>query len=141
MISRGITFGSKQTFNDWGLYLSTRPVIAPPEVRTKYIDIPGTNGALDLSEILGGVTYKTRNFNVTLVAIRNRNNWDSIYSTVMGYLHGQRRTMILDDDPQYRWSGRFSVDSITYGDRTCKIAISGTLKPYKVKISDGTEVL
>ena len=120
-ITRGITFDSTHTYRDWGLYLNTRPVVAPPEVRTKYLDIPGTNGSLDLTEILGQVTYKPRNFNVTLVAIRNRENWDSIYSTVMEYLHGRRRTMVLDDDPLYSWSGRFNVDSITYGNKTCKI--------------------
>ena len=43
----GVTLGGKHTYRDWGLLPKTRPTIAPPKVRTNYVDVPG----LDLSLI------------------------------------------------------------------------------------------
>ena len=50
----GVTLGGKHTYRDWGLLPKTRPTIAPPKVRTNYVDVPGLDGALDLSEALTG---------------------------------------------------------------------------------------
>ena len=59
----GVTLGGKHTYRDWGLLPKTRPTIAPPKVRTNYVDVPGLDGALDLSEALTGrVGYQTRDF-------------------------------------------------------------------------------
>ena len=42
-----ITIGSKNTWDDWYLIPSSRPVVNPPKPKTKYIDIPGADGHLD----------------------------------------------------------------------------------------------
>ena len=49
-----ITFGDKNTFDDWHLIPTSRPVIAPPPFRSHTEDIPGGFGSLDLSEALTG---------------------------------------------------------------------------------------
>ena len=49
-----ITFGDKNTWDDWHLIPSSRPLFNPPTPKTKYQDIPGANGKLDLSEALTG---------------------------------------------------------------------------------------
>ena len=46
-----ITFGEKNTWDDWHLIPSSRPVFNPPVFREKFIDIPGVSGLLDLSTI------------------------------------------------------------------------------------------
>ena len=42
----------KNTWDDWHILAESRPVFAPPEPKTNYIDVPGGNGSLDLSEAL-----------------------------------------------------------------------------------------
>ena len=42
------------TYETWHLIPTSRPVINPPEVKTKYVEIPGANGKLDLTESLTG---------------------------------------------------------------------------------------
>ena len=37
------------TWDDWKLIPSSRPVIAPPIERTKFVPVPGRDGALDYS--------------------------------------------------------------------------------------------
>ena len=36
-----IAFGNKNTWDDFYLVPSTKPIILPPEVKTKIVDIPG----------------------------------------------------------------------------------------------------
>lgn len=87
----GVTLGGKHTYRDWGLLPKTRPTIAPPKVRTNYVDVPGLDGALDLSEALTGrVGYQTRDFSAEFIVIDARNRWDALYSEILDTLHGQR---------------------------------------------------
>lgn len=49
-----VFFGGKNTWDDWHIVPSSRPVIKPPTKKTNYLDIPGADGNLDLSEALTG---------------------------------------------------------------------------------------
>ena len=103
----GVTLGGKHTYRDWGLLPKTRPTIAPPKVRTNYVDVPGLDGALDLSEALTGrVGYQTRDFSAEFIVIDARNRWDALYSEILDTLHGQRVNIILDQDPGYFYRAR-----------------------------------
>lgn len=44
----------KDTWQDWHLIPSARPQVSLPPVRTKFIDIPGLDGQLDLTTALAG---------------------------------------------------------------------------------------
>lgn len=50
----GVKFGSKHSYDDWGLILKSRPVISPPSPKTIYIDVPGADGIIDLTESMTG---------------------------------------------------------------------------------------
>ena len=45
---------NKHTFRDYGLYVTNTNPVSPPEAKTEYIEIPGRNGAIDLTEALTG---------------------------------------------------------------------------------------
>ena len=137
----GVTFGNKHTWTDWGAYLNTRPAIASPEPRTKIIDVEGSNGSLDLTELFGRVLYKDREFSVKLLLIDNREDWDSTYSTILNYLHGRRMDMITDEDSGYKWNGRFYVEGMQTSDYKAIITIKGTLNPFKISLTDGSQSL
>ena len=49
-----ITFGEKNTWDDWRLVSPVLPSFAPPTQKTTYLDIPGASGVIDLSEMLTG---------------------------------------------------------------------------------------
>ena len=49
-----ITIGTKNTWDDWHLIPKSRPLVNPPSVKTNVVDIPGGDGALDLSTALSG---------------------------------------------------------------------------------------
>ena len=103
----GVTFGSKHSYRDWGLFLKSRPVISPPNPKTVYIDIPGSDGVIDLTESLtGDVKFENRTLTCEFIVLDARNRWSNIYSEIMDFLQGQQMKVIFDEDPTFYYIGR-----------------------------------
>ena len=47
----GVTFGDKHSFDDFGIYLTSK-TINPPEPQTNTISVPLRDGSIDLTESL-----------------------------------------------------------------------------------------
>lgn len=138
---RGITFGDKHTYNDYGLYLSARPVVSSPKVKTNLVDIPGGNGSIDMSEVLTGhPVYETRMLSATFVVINARDRWTEVITQLLNDLHGKRMQIRLDDDPLYYWTGRVSVSEMKTEKKTAYITIEAIVDPYKHSTT-GSEVM
>ena len=70
---KGVTFGGKHTYSDWGLILREHPVVSPPKPKTKLVDVLGAHGSLDLTEKLTGqVMYEMREITCHFTVIGNR---------------------------------------------------------------------
>ncbi len=131
-----ITIGDKNTWDDWHLIPSSRPVFAPPEVKSKWVDIPGANGELNLTDVLTSYpVYKNRQgeFEFYLPPDSGK-SWDIVYSEMMNYLHGKAMKAILADDPSYYYEGRFAVDEWKSEKSWSTIVISYNVYPYKNEI-------
>ena len=140
-------FVGKNTWEEWGLIASSRPVVAPPASNKKAIEIPGRNGTFDMSTVLTGyMTYKNRtgswefivdNKNV-MVYPKQQNRvpyeWQTIYSRLMSYLHGKRMKCVLEDDKEWYYEGLFDVGGWRPGDMYSTVTISYDLYPYKRSI-------
>ena len=138
-----ITFGSMNTWDDWHLVPSSRPVIAPPKPKTQYVDIPGADGSIDVTEALAGrPVFGDREGSIELIVLNEFNveahgidnydyNWVDVFSGIMQYLHGRFMRMVLEDDPNYYYEGRFEVESWTTGQYNSSITIGYHLAPYK----------
>ena len=128
-----VTFGDKNTWDDWHLVATSRPVIMPPGVKTKYVDIPGADGQTDYTQALTGETlYQTRIGSIEFYVMNGYQEWEYIYSEIMNYLHGQRMQLILEDDPGFYYEGRFSVNSWRSEKDRSKIVIDYDVFPYKI---------
>ena len=83
-----ITIGDKNTWDDWHLIPTTRPLFNPPTVKTNIIDIPGGDGVLDLTTALAGrPTYNNRTGSWTFIVQNGFKDWTALYSEIMVYLH------------------------------------------------------
>ena len=141
MIYKGehsVTFGDKHSWRDFHLVPTSRPVISPPTFREKYVDIPGRNGAIDLaSAISGRPVYANRSGSIEfLVDLEQWPSWSVAYSTIATHLHGQVMHMTLDDDPEFYYEGRFTVNQWESGASFSTIVIDYNLQPFKVKPND-----
>lgn len=136
-----ITFDNdKNTWDDWFLIPTSRPVINPPEVKTNYVEIPGSNKVLDLTETLtSGPMYKYREGSIEFIVDNDHKSWASLYTEIMEYLHGKKRKAILEDDPNYYYEGRFAVNQWKSESYYSKITLDYYLFPFKMDTTDKNE--
>lgn len=137
---KGVYFGDKHSYYDWGLILELKPEISPPQPKTVYVSIPGSDGGLDLTESLtGDVKYENRKIICTFTVINPWEHWANIYSDILDYLQGKQMKVIMDDDPDYFYSGRFAVNQWKSDRKTSTIVIEGIVEPYKLEMFSGLE--
>lgn len=131
-----ITFGEKNTWDDWHLVPTSRPLFNPPNVKTQYLEVPGADSALDISMSLTGYpTYSNREGDIEFIVMNDYGKWHERYTEIMEYLHGRNMKAILDDDPSYYYFGKFSVNSWVSGEHYSNITIHYNVDPYKWQTS------
>lgn len=135
----GVTFGTKHSYNDFGLILSSKD-IGLPEPKTETQDVPGADGELDFTEVLtDDVKYKNRKISFTFTVKNPIGEWSTILSTITNYLHGRTMQVILDVDKNFYYEGRCSVNQFKSNKRTSTIVVDCNLKPYKVEVNSTSE--
>ena len=144
-----VTFGDKNTWDDWKLVAAERPFVAPPVPKTNMVDIPGASSQLDFSEELTGYpTFENRTGSLEFIITDQYDSyqekrWQDTYSKIMAYISGRRLKMILEDDPNYFYEGRFYVEEFTPGasadDSFSRITINYDVGPYKWTVEDSLD--
>ena len=136
----GVSFGRKHSFRDWKLLLNERPEITPPSPKTIYIDIPGGDGRLDLTESLSGdVKYETRSMEFIFITTAARKKWPVLYSEILDYLHGQEMMIILDEDTEHYYFGRVFVNEWKSSEKYSTIVVDAEVEPYKMEMFSSLE--
>lgn len=132
-----ITFGEKNTWDDWHLIPKSRPEVNPPAVKTNYIEIPGGDGVLDLTTALAGrPLFKNRTGTFDFYTDASFKNWTVLYSEILAYLQGRKLRMVLEDDPTYYYEGRFTVNNPTADPNYTMLSITYDVGPYKKDIAN-----
>jgi hypothetical protein len=123
------------TWEDWHLIPSSRPSIAHPNVVTKFVEIPGIDGAIDLTNYLTGKpVYGQRQGSINFIVVNYFETWETIRENIVMMLHGKRLKMRLMDDPEYYYEGRFTVGQWESGSNNSAVSIGYQLDPYKKRI-------
>lgn len=130
----GVTYGDKHSFRDWSLWPTSAPVVSPPEVQTRTVDIPGLDGALDLTTSIDGkVHYKSRKFSHSYKCILPRSMWAAAYSRILNDIHGKSIRIEPDDDRMYYYTGRATVNAPDYDKKVWRVKIEAEVEPYKLE--------
>lgn len=135
-----ITIGNKNTWDDWHLVSTSRPLVNPPSVKTHYVDIPGGDGSMDLTEAISGkAAYGNRSGSWEFIVVNSGQlvpntsygEWHARYTAIMKYLHGQEFRAVLEDDELYYYLGRFTVESWNSEKGNSVLTIKYDVEPYK----------
>lgn len=140
MTKSGVTFADQwHTERDWNLH-PVRIYISMPEAKEQVIDIPGGDGAIDLSEINGRPMYGMRTVELEY-HLRNVDNekWNSIYSEIGAAITGKKVKMVLDDDPDHYYMARLKVDGEKTDYVNAELTFSGTAEPFKYDLTATNE--
>lgn len=131
-----ITFGDRNTWDDWKLIPVHRPVIAYPSVKTNIIDLTGADGEIDLMDIIvGGPVYANRTGSLLFRMVDKTGEMSVLKrkNEIAHYLHGIKMNMILGEEPEYYYTGKFEVESMAYKGKGdfADITIKYNIEPYK----------
>jgi phage-related protein len=124
-----IRFGTKWVHADYGLIVAPY-AISIPEPQTNFVDIPGRDGALDLSEAFGTVRYADRIIPLTMYA---RAPFDTLISSFAADVHGRRMNLIFDRDPTYYYDARVTVEDVEHHAGYCELSLECRARPYKME--------
>ena len=129
---RGVIFGDKHTYRDWGLLEKTRPNISPPKPKQMLIPVPGSDMVIDLTEKLTGkIHYEPRTISFEFITLAERDQWPALYSEILNYIHGRRLRIIMDDDPNFYYEGRVTVGNLDPEKKTAVLEMEAQVEPYK----------
>ena len=132
-----VIISGHNTWDDWHMVPYPRPSIAPAEVKTEYVEIPGAHGKLDYTEALTGeVVYGNRTGSWEFIVDNGHQEWYALYSFLQTYLHGKVHTISLEDEPDYQYTGRLKVNEWKSEEVRSKITIDYDLSPFKT-LTDG----
>ena len=132
---RFVTFKSNsdyfESFSDFKLILMSREVQSP-SVKTKYVNIEGSNGSLDLTEVFGKIFYKNRTIKLVFSLIENAIPFWERFSDIQNKLHGKFFDISFSDDELWYYQGRISLDKWSSSKVYGKITMTITARPYKL---------
>lgn len=129
----GVSFDGLHSYDEWGLKLKDVK-IGFPEEKQAFVDVPGMNGRLDLTEAQnGGSVYGMRTLEFVFDAKDcDYMNWTWLVSKVARAVHGGKKKIILDIDPDYFYVGRCSINTQKTDEVFAEIAISCECEPFKM---------
>lgn len=134
----------KNSYNDWHLVPTLRPFIAPPTVQDFSTEISARmGGKIDYyKSIINYPIYNNRTG--TLEFLIDHENpdyhiWHFTYDQIMNFLHGKYGKMVLLDQPDYYYEGRFTVDTFASNSDWSTITIAYDVWPMKKSIIDSLE--
>lgn len=151
MIETGITFDDVHSYYDLNLVLS-QSEISPAKPKTNFVDIPGGNGSVDLTEAQGDIFFYDRNCKFTFTMNASDDLTDEAFeekkTEVSNLLNGKRLRITLDKDSGYFYEGRCEVNEYLSNKKIRQIVITAKVDPYKYKqkrnellfVPDGTEM-
>ncbi len=129
------------SYDDWDLYITNTDYIGEPQQYTRYIEIPGRNGLLDLSEVISGrQIYTSREIKINLAGRRDKTDWDGVISAFRNDINGKVCRLIFDNDIAYYWRGRIEIKDFSSALNLGKFVINvPNADPYKYSITSSAE--
>ena len=126
-----LIISGKNTYTEWGIVPTSRPVVAMPEVKTTYVDLPGSHGVLDYTTLLLGEAPLGQREGSWEFVCKPGAEWVSVYESIANFIHGERLPIILEDDPDHIYIGRLALNEWKSDKDRSIITIDYNIDPFK----------
>jgi hypothetical protein len=131
---------TKNTWDDWHLIPSSRPMFMQPTPLYKYVDIPGRDGQLDTTDyLIGRPTYSDRKGAFEFFIQNGNRYYESVRASLASYFDGSKILAYLEDDYNtsagkynYCYQGRFVFKGWTPGKDYSQVSIEYQVGPYRM---------
>lgn len=134
------------TWDDFHLIPTARPILSLPTPNTKFVSIPGRKDPIDLTEYLTGhSTFGNRtgswSFFTDVDYVEQRlGGWVAFDKRLRSLFHGHVGKIVLLDDPSYFYTGELTMGQWQPGEDRSTVTISYDLYPYKKDLSSTMEL-
>lgn len=128
------------TYERWHMVPSSRPLVNLPPVKTNYVEIPGSNITLDYTEMLLGEPAFGQRTGSWEFFLRPESKWAEVYADLAAFIHGRIHTVILEDDPEYYYRGRLSINQWQSQEKYSVLTIDYTFDPTKYEVATGNPI-
>ena len=134
------------TWNDFHLIPSERPIVALPKANTKLVSIPGRKTPIDMTTYLTGhPTYTNRQGSWTFYTDpeyveRNLGGLVAFDKRLRSLFHGHVSKVILRDDPSYFYIGELSMGQWKPEAAWSSVVISYNFYSYKKSITSSMDI-
>lgn len=134
------------TWDDFHLIPTARPILSLPTPNTKFVSIPGRKDPIDLTEYLTGhSTFGNRtgswSFYTDVDYVEQRlGGWIAFDKRLRSLFHGHVGKIVLLDDPSYFYTGELTMGQWQTGEDRSTVTISYDLYPYKKDLSSTMEL-
>ena len=132
------------TWDDWFLIPSSRPVISPPIERTNFVTVPGRDGKLDYSQSVSGrAVFDNRTGKIEFYLENDVPNWDweTAYTTICEMLKGKRVRFALEDNPAHYYKGLLWVNGFKSQKGNSTITLEYDVHPTMYVLNVGAVVM
>lgn len=127
------------TGKDLNLYY-TDIQITHPEPQTAYLQVPGRNGAIDLTEVNGSVCYNNGSLVLTfLKREKTMQEWHRLVNLLTSKIHGRECKIVLDSEPDYYYVGRCTVSTVKDNQVSSSMTITANCEPFKYEVQNRGE--
>ena len=127
----GVSFDELHSYRQLGMILGN-PEIERPKARLSYLDIPGRDGALDLSEALGELRFEQRKITMPFRFLGTPAQAEEKISEIQNLLSGKKMNIFFDRDMGFYYQGRLLVEGKVQHPIS-QITITAFCDPYKYK--------
>lgn len=126
----GVVYDLVDDLNIWTKNYS----IGEASPRTVSVDVPYRNGSLDLTEALGGVTYRNRTLKFTLAIIER--DYLASYNRLNKLFNGKRCTLKLQGENDYYYTGRAEIGTLRSDRMRFNTVLTVDAEPFKYKATE-----
>lgn len=125
-----VTFGTHRSYDDLQILLTGKTIGTPaPKVET--IDLPGSDGVLDLTEFFDGTKYANRQLSFEFATKVHRSLFLQQFTMIQNLLHGKKMDIYLSDDPEWYYTGRVHVNEWKADKSVGRFTIDCDCEPFK----------
>lgn len=122
-------------YQKYGMILTSK-VIPPAAPKVITIDIPGTDGILDITESMGIVRYNNRTIQLNFAIIGNSEKNYSLYEKISNEFNGSKVNVILSESPKYYYEGRCTNMTFEQEKGIASISIEVDCLPYAKTVNE-----
>lgn len=149
---RTLYINDEEIYNTYGIFLQSKSIPLPLP-KTRFVDIEGGNGSLDLSTALtnGAVRYEDRDSQFIFTSLDG--NYTSVRNALAREIHGKRVKIAVSEEPGYYYLGRAWVSEWGYEKGDVGVfSLEARLEPFRYaedrtqtmevsRTSDGVEIV